>query len=66
MVDEETKADIRNRIQEAKADNAPMDAMAFALHYQAQSKDEHKELMEFICREARKSGALIKGCSETV
>jgi len=30
MIDEETKADILNRIREAKADNAPTDAIAFA------------------------------------
>jgi hypothetical protein len=62
MIDEETKADIRKRIHEAKADSAPMDANAFALHYNAESDEEHKELVDFICQEAREAGASISGC----
>jgi hypothetical protein len=62
MIDEETKADIRRRLNEAKADRSPMDATLLALHYSAESDDEHKELVRFICQEAQKTGASIKGC----
>lgn len=64
MISEETKADIRKRLHEAKADNAPMDAMAIALHYKPSSEAEQRELEEFVCREARKAGALIVGCPD--
>jgi hypothetical protein len=64
MIPEETKADIRKRLQEAKADNAAMDAMAFALIYEPNSVAEQKELEAFICREGRRMGALIGGCPD--
>lgn len=64
MIEEKTKADIRRRLHEAKADNAPMDAMAIALHYNPSSEVEQKELEEFVCREAHKAGALIVGCPD--
>ena len=66
MIDEETKADIRRRLHEAKADNAPTDATLLALHYNANSDDEHRELVRFICQEAKKAGASIKGCNGAV
>ena len=44
MIDEKVKADIRKRLHEAKADSAPMDAMAIALHYKPSSDAEQKEL----------------------
>lgn len=62
MIDEETKADIRRRLQEAKAGNAPMDAIAMAQHYKPNSAAEQKELEDFVCREARKTGTLVVGC----
>jgi hypothetical protein len=64
MIDEETKADIRRHLREAKAGNAPTDAMAFAGHYSPKSEAERKELVAFVCREARGMGALIVGCPD--
>lgn len=64
MITEETKSDIRKRLREAKADNAPMDANAFAVHYETESEVARLELLEFICEEARKTGAYIRGCHD--
>lgn len=62
MIDDETKAEIRRHLQEMKAGNAPTDASAFARNYEPKSEAEQKELVEFVCREARKMGTLIVGC----
>lgn len=61
MIREETRANIRKRLHEANADNAPITAMAIARHYKPSSEAEQRELEEFVCREARKAGALILG-----
>jgi len=64
MIDDGTKSDILNRLREAKADNAAMDATAFAAHYETETEVARLELMEFICQEAKKAGAYIRGCQE--
>lgn len=60
MIDEETKTDIRRRVENAKSAGGNMDVMAISLLYPEGWVE--KELEDFICDEARKVGVQMFGC----
>jgi len=60
MIDEETKADIRRRVHEAKSAGRVMDVMSISLLYPEGWPE--KELDNFICDEAGKAGIRMFGC----